>query len=777
MGTRASDFDQMADRQPSGIPVPVADPNRQVEAASYGSLAGASRYGSSYEEPQSPFDPLKYWGLLLKHRWLFLAAAVISFCYGFGITFLATPIYRASATIQIDREIPKIVDLHNDDSDSEMVGDEEFYDTEYELLKSRSLAERVVADLDLAHQPTFVGTNAISPWTKLRQIVFGTATDRTQNNEDQQARKQSAIGLVQGGLSVNPIPNSALVRLSFDHPDQVWAQKIVGAVGEAFIKTNLEHRYDATAYARNFLQDQLAKTKQKLEQSERDLVAYAQKQQIINLDDKQPPLDAADLLAINAELAKVRTERIANEQLWKQAESTTGLGLPQILADPSIQMLRDKRAVLQSEYQDKLSTFKPSFPDMRQLQAQINEINRQIESAIATIKQAIKAKYDASKQQEALLVSQLGLSKNQVLNVESRNIEYTILKRETDTNRTLYDALLQRYKAVGVDSGVGINNISVVDAAQPEGRISPSLKKNLGWALTLGLLAAALAVYVLELLDDTFKTPEEVEQALGIPVLGLTPLVPKSMSVAEALRDPRSSLSEAFRSVRTALQFSTNDGVPKSLLVTSSRPGEGKSATSLALASNFAQLSLRVLLIDADLRKPALHELLGCDNRSGLSNYLVGNPQGHKLFRQTSIPGLAFMASGPLPPNPAELLSGSKLLTLLTFAHQEFDLVVLDGPPIVALADALLLASAASGTLVIVRACSTSKKIVKRAMSRLHFARARVIGAMLNCFDARKVGFEYGYYGYSADYHYYGKDKPELTASSGKPELSPGAGE
>lgn len=238
------------------------------------------------------------------------------------------------------------------------------------------------------------------------------------------------------------------------------------------------------------------------------------------------------------------------------------------------------------------------------------------------------------------------------------------------------------------------------------------------------------------------------------------PLLPKTSTVEKALSDPHSALSEAFRSVRTALQFSTKDGVPRSLLVTSSRPGEGKSATSLALARNFAQLSLRVLLIDADLRKPSLHKSLGCNNHCGLSNYLVGNHGAQRVFSATTTPGLTFMASGPLPPNPAELLAGPKLLALLNFAYQQFDLVILDGPPIVALADALLLGSVTNGTLIIVRACSTSKKVLKRAMNRLHFARARVIGVVLNCFDARKVGFEYGY-GHSAD-HSYGNENAAL---------------
>jgi succinoglycan biosynthesis transport protein ExoP len=257
------------------------------------------------------------------------------------------------------------------------------------------------------------------------------------------------------------------------------------------------------------------------------------------------------------------------------------------------------------------------------------------------------------------------------------------------------------------------------------------LTKNLGIALVLGLIGATLVIYVLEILDDTYKTPEDLEEALRVPVLGLTPMLPKSKTVQEMLNDPRSALSESYRSVRTALQFSTDAGVPKSLLVTSSHVSEGKSTTALALAYNFAQLSLRVLLIDSDLRKPSLHKALCCDNDVGLANYLVGDGVSANLFRETSTPGLTFMASGPLPPNPAELLAGPRLLSLLTFAHQKFDLVILDGPPVVGLADALLLASAASGTLMVVSASNTPKNVVKRALRRLHFARARMVGSLL----------------------------------------------
>jgi capsular exopolysaccharide synthesis family protein len=764
MNFRVSNFDESPESRPTAVA--ATDSRRQIDTLQ--EAAPSLPYGSAYEEPKSSLDLLRYWGLFLKHRWLVSAVMAIALSLGLGITFLSTPTYVASTTIQIDQEAAAVVERRDEARDVASISAAQFYQTEYQLLKSRSLAERVVADLDLANQPAFLGTSVVSPWTKLRQIFFGRGTAPT---VDLGARKGDAIGRVQGGLSVQPIPNSSLVRLSFEGPSPSWAQKIVNACAQAFIKTNLERRFDATAYARNFLQDQLAQTKLKLEESERDLMAYAQKEQIVHLDKQQPPLATADLLAVNNQLAQVRAERIKNEQLWQQAQNTDGLGLPQIISDPSIQALRTKRTDLEITYEDKLGTFKPDFPDMLKLKAQMAEIDRQIAAAVAVVKQSIKARYDASTQQEALLVKQLGDNTNKVLDVQGRDIEYTILQREVDTDQTLYNALLQRFKDVGVDGGVGTNNVSIVDAAEaPGAKASPSLKKNLEFAIILGLISAAGAVYLLELLDDSFKTPEELEEALQIPVLGLTPLL-KAVNLDEALGDPKSHLSESFRSVRTALQFSTDHGAPKSLLITSSHPGEGKSTTSLALARNFAQLSLRVLLIDADLRKPSMHKLLECDNSVGLSNYLSGGDVSAGVFRRTATPGLMFMASGPLPPNPAELLSSSKLLSLLTFAHQRFDLIILDGPPVVGLADALLLASVAAGTLMIVGACDTPRNVVKRAVNRLHFARARMIGTMLSKFDAQKVGFEYGYgygygYGYSNEYYYsYGTEKPKLAAA------------
>jgi polysaccharide biosynthesis transport protein len=342
------------------------------------------------------------------------------------------------------------------------------------------------------------------------------------------------------------------------------------------------------------------------------------------------------------------------------------------------------------------------------------------------------------------------------------------LQREADSTRTLYDGLLQQYKDLGVAGATGTNNVAVIDLAQaPGGPYKPDLQKNLLMWFFLGLLGAGAAVAGREILDDTFKSPEEIEDQLGLAVLGLVPRVKED--IFETLRNaPVSPICESYRSLRTALQFSTSNGLPKSLIVTSPKPGEGKSTTAVALAINFAHLGMKVLLIDADLRNPSAHQLLRREAQSGLTNCLVGGGVAQELLQTTDIPGLCFMASGPLPPNPAELLAGQNMARLLSSASENFELVIIDAPPVLGLADAPLLASIGAGTLLVLGAGETRRGVVKAALKRLHFARAQMVGAVLNKFDTRAANYAYHSYGYG-ELQYYGYG----TKSLPKPDANP----
>ena len=722
-------------------------------------FAAGDEQGSSSSFRKLLFTGL---GLALKYRWLILAICALALAMGFIVTFTATPFYQATVTIQIDRQAAKVVKL---DGPQDNVSDgDRFYQTQYDLLKSRSLAERVAQDLNLAGASDFLNPPSTSAWGKLSDLIFSSANTATEDKQTEDKgnfgqRKATAASVVQSGLSFAPGLRSSLVKISFASPSPKWAQQIADGVADSYVSSNLERRYGATTYARNFLKERLEELKLKLEESEKALVAYADEKELIDLSiaatgphsagSKQSLVDS-DLAALNTVLQKVVAERIHAQEHWEQANDSVGIGLPQILDDTAIKALRGQRAVLMADYQNKLSTFKPAYPDMLKLKAQIDQIDQEIKSAVDVIKKSLKARYESALQQEVLLKKKMDETKRGVLDTRNKEIQYNILKREADTNRTLYEGLLQQYKDVGIAGTVGTNNVAIIDRAQrPGAPFRPDLKKNLQISLVLGLLAAALAIALFEMLDDTFKSPEEIEEQLGLAVLGIIPLA--DGNVLENISGS-SHLGEAFRSFRTALQFSTDQGAPKSIVVTSSQPAEGKSTTALALAVNFAQLGMKVLLIDADLRNPSQHRNLKRNNGAGLSNYLAGSTVPESIFQETQIEGLYFMPSGPLPPNPAELLAGPRMMSLLSTASEKVDTVIIDSPPVLGLADAPLLASVASGTLLVIATSDTRRGVVKGALKRLHFARARMVGALMNKCDFRKsYGYGYGY-GYGAGY-------------------------
>jgi len=753
------------------LPVPRRDQLPATAAASE-QLPANFTPAAAYAEPardETQFDLRKYLWLLFRHRWLILSAAGLCLAVGFVNTLLTTPIYRATTTIQINRDVAKVVQ-GQDVAQVDDGRDAEFYQTQYELLKSRSLAERIVKTLNLQDDPAFMASDAPSPWSNLRRMIFGVdPASSSTASADVNQRQASAAGRVMGGLSLQPVSSSTILRVSFDSPNADVAQKVANAVADGYIADTLDRRYSASTYARTFLEDRLQQIKLKLEESEKQLVAYAEDKHIVTAGGGVT-LTQTSLASANDELAKATNDRLRNELLWKQVQSADGLGIPQILNDKGIQDLRAKRADLEGSYKDKLGFFKPAYPDMRKLKAQIDEIDQQIAAEVGLITDSIKAAYDASVSEEASLTQRIEQLKADVTDFNNRNIQYTILQREVDTSRSLYDGLLQRYKEIGVAGGVGTNNVSIVDRAETPGApFTPNFKKNLSLALMLGLLLGAGLAFGREQLDDTFKSPEDVEDNLGVPLLGIIPLAKSHEDHVKALDDMRSPVTEAYRSLRTALQFSTSSGVPKTLLVTSSRASEGKSTTALTLAQNYAQLGMKVLLIDADLRKPTLHLLLGCDDSVGLTNCLASTTIQSNVFQKTKVSGLTFVASGPLPPNPAELLAGPKMLTLLTVAAEQFELVILDGPPVAGLADAPLLGSMAAGTLFVIDGTKTRRNVAKAALKRLYLARAVVVGAVINKLDIRGPGYGYGYgYGYG-DTSYYGAAQPKQLA-----DVSPG---
>ncbi|HEY0014612.1 MAG TPA: polysaccharide biosynthesis tyrosine autokinase [Allosphingosinicella sp.] len=667
-------------------------------------------------------------------RWVILGCVALGLALGLVATLLATPMYRSQATLEMNP--PQIEVLGAGKGGGGMMAqDRDFLATQYGLLRSRSLAERVAQELNLGGNPAFVPEGV----------------DRGTGN-------RIAAGRLQGGFEVDPVPQSRLVQISFVSEDPALAARITNAFADNFINSNLERRYESSAYARRFLQQQINRLKGELENTERRLVAYAQQQNLIATPQGgggaessaggggggAGSLAGASLGGINEALTAATTRRIQAEQAYRQSLSVTNTAE----VNERIAPLRNQLAQLEAEYRTKATQFQDDYPDMVRLRSQIQSTEQAIRAesqrTVGGRSNTLLAEYRAAQNAEQQLQARVSQLKGAVLDERGRSIQYNILQRELDTNRGLYDALLQRYREIGIAGGVGTNTVSVVDRAEPAGGpFTPNLILNLMIGASLGFALGFLAALGLDILNDVIKSPDDVRTKLGMASLGLIPKKAGTDPLLEDLKDRTSPVSEAYFSLSSALQFTTEHGTPKSLLITSSRAAEGKSSTTLALSQNFARLGHRVLLIDADLRKPAF--VTGLDNQDGLSKLLTNTDPLSAHVLDTEFDNLTLLPCGPLPPNPAELLASQRLKALIAEAMQQYDLVIVDGPPVLGLADAPLLSSVCRGTLLVVETGKTRTRAAVDAVGRLRSAGAHLVGAVLTKYKQRQHGYGYGY--------------------------------
>lgn len=685
--------------------------------------------------------------ILHEWRWLILAAAALGLIAAVLITLLTTPEYRARVTLEVNPPRVEIMADAKQESATETSA-WDFIATQVGLLKSSSLAQRVVEDLNLANNPTFANQEA-EPAARLRQ-----ATRKVASN-----------------LEVSPPNEGQLINFAFVSTSPDLAARVANAYANAFINSTLQRRYEASTYARNFLERQIAKTRGDLEKSERQLVAYAQSQGIINTaaggaDDRGADagsLQGQSLVALNEALAQATARRVAAEGAYRSAASAG----PTTDVTNSTQALRQTRAALEAEYQDKRTVMKPEHPEMISLRSRIQELDRQISRETSNVEgsrlNGLQAEYRAALSAERALQSRVAGLKGQVLDLRGRSIQYTILQREVDTNRALYDALLQRYKEIGVAGGIGSAPVSIVDRADvPTAPFKPNLLWNLLIGLGLGLASGIAAAFALEFMNDTIKSRSDVRNKLGLACLGAIPKRTKKIPLLEELEDSLSPASEAYSSLATSLRFATEQGVPKTLLISSARAGEGKSSTAVALAHNFARLGKSVLLIDSDLRKPAFRSL---SNGTGLTKLLTSEDRVADHVTATQYDNLWLLACGPVPPNPADLLSSGRLRSIIREASAQFEVVVVDAPPVLGLADAPLIASVVNDVILVIESGKTRTSSALEALNRLRAAGANVLGGTLT-----KSAEEKSSYGYAYKYGAIDKDRTEIVMLAHQPQ-------
>ena len=689
--------------------------------------------------------------LRIATRWRYVILGVTAACVLLGLvaTLLMTPKYMAVTTVEISREADKVTDFQGVQRDAG-VADQEFYQTQYGLLKSRSLSERVALQMRLVDDPKFYEMFRVKSALSAFQLVDGRypAAGRA-------TRQRIAGETLLANVDVSPTRLSRLVDIGFTSPNPDFSAKIANAWADNFIQTNLERKVQATSYGRDLLQKQLAQLKDKLNESQRQLVGYASAEKIINLPSQssdgkttsERSIVADDLASLNAALSQATADRIQTQARYEQS-GRSGAST-EALRNQAINALRQKRAELAADYQRMMIQFEPGYPAAKAIQSQIDQLDRSIAREEGRVSGSLAADFREAQERESALKAKVEQLKMGYLDLRRRSIQYNIYQQEVDTNRALYDGLLQRFKEIGVAGGVGVNNISVVDPADvPQRPSSPRMLVNLALSLLAGLGLGALIAIALEQIDEAIADPGEVERRLGLPLLGSVPKLEHG-TPTEALLDRKSEMFDAYLAVQTNLGFTTEHGVPRSFAVTSTRPAEGKSTTALALATTLARAHRKVILVDGDMRSPSIHHLGGVDHDHGLSNFLSGQDDISTLTFPMLDLGFTAMSAGPIPPNAAELLTGNRLAVLIERLGEQYDHVVIDSPPVMGLADAPLIASRVEGVIYAVESHGIRTSMVKTALARLTSANARIIGGVLTKFVARKANYGYGYeYGY-----------------------------
>ena len=681
------------------------------------------------------FDDLamfNIWDILrVLQRWWWLIVAILLLGLLMTGYFVSrtTPVYMASSVLEVKQQERQILDQNSEVED--FVVNSEFFNTQVELLKSDTLAGDIIDQFNLISDSDF-------------SIPEGT----------REAKRRAAIKRFSNKLKVAPIGRSLLIKVSFEHTDPVKAARISNAVTESFITYNLERKYNATSFARDFIEDRLKTTKDILEKSERELVNYASTNDLVTVKDAQGNvspgfLASESLIALNAELLAARTRRIELEKKFtiaqsSQAPATVSGG--RVLAD-----LRRVHTELTAEYMEKRAIYVPEFPVMKELQSRIDYISQQIENETTLLEgqglSSSKADYDIALGSEQDLQNRFNGLKSSFEDIRDKSVEYNILKREVDTNRSQYDALLQRLKEVSIADDIGSNLISLVDRAETPARpFKPRLFFSLLIAGFLSTLLGTALVFVIEFIDDRIKTPEHVKQKLGTVLMGVIPRAKNPKKIMNALNDPTSGVAEAYSSLRTNLQFSGPDGGPRIIHITSTRSGEGKSVTSLGLALRYAGLGERVLLVDADMRLPTFKR--GVDESIGLSGLLTSKDNISDNLLETKYENLDLLPSGANVPNPSEILSTYRLGEIMEYIRSKYNYIIVDSPPIMGLADAPILAANCDASLLVVEGASTRTPAVKSTLERLSVSGVKVLGVVLTKYTLQSKGY-LNYYQYS----------------------------
>ncbi|MDK8188074.1 MULTISPECIES: GumC family protein [Sphingomonas] len=684
---------------------------------------------------------LQYWNTALRWRWLMVGIIVACVVAGLVLTLLTSPKYTARTQVEISRQQKQVTNVEGLESE-EAGRDQEFYSTQYALLATRPLAERVASQLNLVNSREFFDGHGLD-WD------YPDERDGKNAAQIRKERQKLVVDTLLKNIDISPVRTSRLVEIYYTSRSPDLSARISNKWATAFIELSMDRQFASTADARRFLENRLVSLRQRLEESERQAVLFASRSGIVTIEQQRDrdgrSVGSRTLTTSNLEeLSTALNQAIAARIAAQSRASSQGENSGEALNNLTLTNLRQQRAVAAAEYAKLLVNFEPQYPAARAIAGQIRTIDSAIARETGRISSVRQREYQEAVSRENELRQQVAAVRSELDTQNRSNIQYAIYQREADTNRQLYDALLQRYKEIGVAGSIGANNITVVEPAiVPEKPSSPKLLLNLAVALVLGIGLAAVTAIVLEQIDEGVRDVTQVEPLFKLPLLGTTPAI-KGNAITE-LRDSKSQLFDSYFSIRSNLAFSTNHGFPRSLAIVSTVPGEGKSSTSLSLATVLGRTGKRVLLVDADMRSPSIHHMAGVENEAGFSNYLAGEDNWRGLVRDTDTRNVAIIAAGPLPPSAAELLSGDRLRSFVQDALTQYDHVIIDSPPVLGLTDAPLIANAVEGIVYIVQWAGPATRGIQASIKRLQLVNAHIFGIVLTKVETSREGYGYTY--------------------------------
>ncbi len=702
-----------------------------------------------------------YLYVLLKRKWVVVSCLIASVVTVLIASFMMDKVYRAEAVIEITPEEPKITTFQEVmESETQQ---RDFYETQYKLIKSQSLAREVVTDLGLGSHPEFASTGEKTGFTSHIKTALaglfprydGKGWDPQDEKERESAIEKEIIKSFLSRVDVTPDRTSRLVNISFESTDPELAVKAVNTLVDKYIEWILQRKVEATKSAREFLEKQLQEAKARLERSEEELNRFAKSADIISLDENLN-LVYKQLAELNEALSKAESERLSKEALYREVKSGNYTFMPQVINDPSIQALYEEYTRLKADYDNKSVVYGTNLPEMKQLEAQLQRIEGELKRRGSGIAESLKKDYETALSKENIFRRRTEEQKRRATELNEKAVQYKILAREVETNKSIYKNLLQRLKETEVTSAIKATNIQVVDyATGPLPPYKPNIKLNALLATLMGIIGGIFLAFVFEYFDSTIKDEEEIERRFSLAFLGAVPLAVEGdrQGIERAVyTNPRSVIAEAYRVIKTSILYSSPDHPPRSILVASAQALEGKTTTASNIALSLIQSGLKVVLIDGDLRKPRLHKVfLDNGNESGLTTYLIGKAEPSALIKRGDIPELAIIPSGPFPPNPAELLGSRRMKELIERLLEEYDHVIIDGAPIMGFADSRLLSRLVDGVLLVTSIGVTHRQALRNSIEGILRVKGRIIGAIVNRLETGRG--KYGHYYYYSSYY------------------------